>query len=49
MSTSPHKNSKGCQLCKPHKNRLNGRKVRDPISVVRKMGKRNYRRHDLPN
>lgn len=31
------------------KNRGNGRKVRDPIAVVRKMGKSRYNRHDLPS
>jgi hypothetical protein len=49
MSTSPHKNWKGCAMCKPHKNRAAPRKHRDPVPVARKMGKRNYARHDLPD
>jgi len=40
MAHSPHRQHKGCQLCKPHKNRRNGRAVRDPWPVLRKLGKR---------
>lgn len=40
MAHSPHKNWKGCRLCKPHKLRANGRAVRDPWAALRKIGKR---------
>lgn len=48
MSTSPHKRWKGCAMCKPQKFKDQGRKERDPISVKRRMGKRNYGRHEIP-
>ena len=48
MAHSPHRNHKGCQLCKPHKNRLNGRGVREPWAVLRKIGnQRRLTRRDL--
>jgi hypothetical protein len=48
MAHSSHRNYKGCQLCKPHKNRLNGRAVREPWAVLRTIGKkRRVRRRDL--
>lgn len=40
MSTSPHKNWKGCAMCKPHKNRGQGRSKREPWAVLRQIGKR---------
>ena len=39
MAHSPHRQYKGCQLCKPHKNRRNGRAVREPWAVLRQVGK----------
>lgn len=36
-------------MCKSHKDRNRSRKERDPIAVVRKMGKRNYHRHEVPD
>lgn len=48
MSHSPHKNWKGCALCKQHKRRGQGRSKRDPWQVVRATGrKRRMRRGDL--
>lgn len=48
MAHSPHRQHKGCQLCKPHKNRRNGRAVREPWTVLRKTGKRRrVRRRDI--
>lgn len=48
MAHSPHKNWKGCQLCKPHKHRAHGRREREPFAVRRKIGKaRHISRHDL--
>lgn len=45
---SPHKTWKGCQLCKPHKNRANGQSIRKPTSELRRLGKvRRVSRHDL--
>ena len=40
MAHSPHRQHKGCQLCKPHKNRRNGRAAREPFRVLRQVGKR---------
>lgn len=40
MAHSPHRQYKGCQLCHPHKNRRNGRAVREPWGVLRQIGKR---------
>lgn len=40
MAHSPHRQHKGCQVCTPHKNRRNGRAVREPWPVLRKIGKR---------
>ena len=48
MAHSPHRQHKGCQLCKPHKSRRNGRAVREPWPVLRKTGKRRrLRRRDI--
>jgi hypothetical protein len=48
MAHSSHRQHKGCQLCKPHKNRRNARAVREPWAVLRKSGKRRrLRRGDL--
>ena len=48
MAHSPHRQHKGCQLCKSHKNRRHGRAVREPWPVLRKIGKkRRVRRGDL--
>ncbi len=40
MAHSPHRQQKGCPLCKPHKNRRDGQAVRKPFSELRKLGKR---------
>jgi hypothetical protein len=40
MSHSPHKNWKGCAMCKPHKIRGHGRAQREPWAVLKKIGKR---------
>lgn len=49
MSTSPHKNWKGCAMCKPHKIRGQGRKVRDVRSVRKSLGLgKRYSRHEIP-
>jgi hypothetical protein len=49
MAHSPHRRWSGCQLCKPQKFRDNGRPVRDPWPVERKLGlRRRYGRHDIP-
>lgn len=48
MAHSPHKNWKGCRVCKPHKMRGRGRAFRDPWPVLRKLGmKRRVTRNDL--
>lgn len=48
MAHSPHRRWKGCALCAPHKTRGNGRSVRDPFNVNKKIGKlRRTTRHDL--
>lgn len=48
MAHSPHKQRKGCALCKPHKDRRLGRAAREPWPVLRKVGKkRRVRRGDL--
>jgi hypothetical protein len=48
MAHSPHRQHKGCGLCKPYKNRRNGRAVREPFRVLRQVGKkRRARRGDL--
>ena len=48
MAHSPHRQRKGCPCCKPHKNRRQGRAVREPVAVLRKIGKRRrLRRGDL--
>jgi hypothetical protein len=45
---SPHKQWKGCRLCKPHKHRGNGQAVRKPANELRYLGKsRRVSRHDL--
>ena len=48
MAHSPHRQRKGCYLCKQHKHRGHGRAVREPWAVLRKIGKkRRVRRGDL--
>jgi hypothetical protein len=48
MAHSPHRRSKGCQLCKAWKFRDHGQRQRQPTSVHRKIGKRRrVTRHDL--
>jgi hypothetical protein len=48
MAHSPHKNWRGCPMCKPHKRRGRGRAVRDPWQAVKATGrKRRIRRGDL--
>jgi len=45
---SPHKQWKGCRMCKPHKDRAHGQAIRKPISELRKLGRvRRVGRHDL--
>jgi hypothetical protein len=36
----PSRSWRGCAMCKPHKRRGAGRAVKDPVAVVRKLGKR---------
>lgn len=48
VSQSPHKNWKGCALCKPNKIRGRGRAYREPWQAVKATGrKRRIRRGDL--
>jgi hypothetical protein len=48
MAHSPHRQHKGCQFCKPHKNRRHGRAAREPWAVLRQIGKkRRISRGDL--
>ena len=48
MAHSPHRQQKGCPLCKPHKDRRAGRSHRDPFRELRKLGKlRRVSRQDL--
>jgi len=48
MAHSPHRQHKGCQFCKPHKDRRQGRAVREPWAVLRQIGKkRRVSRGDL--
>ena len=48
MAHSSHRQHKGCRLCKPHKDRHNGRAAREPWAVLRQIGrKRRIRRGDL--
>ncbi|MGQ0804766.1 MAG: hypothetical protein ACT4PI_13005 [Actinomycetota bacterium] len=48
MAHSPHRNWKGCRVCKPHKHRGHGQSRRQPLSVLRRLGKvRRVARHDL--
>lgn len=48
MGHSPHCQWKGCRLCKPNKHRANGQASRQPLPVLRKVGKaRRVTRHDL--
>ena len=50
MAHSPHRRWKGCQMCKNHKFRDHGRAVRDPWTVLRKLGRRRRAgRHDIPD
>ena len=45
---SPHKQWKGCRVCKPHKHRVNGQAARKPLAELRFLGKvRRVSRHDL--
>jgi hypothetical protein len=36
----PSRSWRGCAMCKPHKRKGAGRAVKDPVAVVRKLGKR---------
>jgi hypothetical protein len=48
MAHSPHRQHKGCQYCKPHQDRRQGRAVREPWAVLRHLGKkRRLRRGEL--
>jgi hypothetical protein len=48
VSHSTHRRWKGCQLCKPYKFRDDGHARRQPIPVLRAVGKRRrVTRHDL--
>jgi hypothetical protein len=48
MAHSPHRQHKGCSICKPHKLRTHGQSERQPRSSLRKIGKtRRITRHDL--
>lgn len=48
MAHSSHRRYKGCLLCAPHKFKDNGRSVREPWAVLRKIGKkRRVTRNDL--
>ncbi|WP_200944555.1 hypothetical protein [Geodermatophilus sp. Leaf369] len=38
MAHSPHKQWKGCRVCRPHKDRRLGRSHRDPFRELRKLG-----------
>ena len=40
MAHSPHRNWKGCPVCKPWKDNRLGRAYREPWAVLRKLGKR---------
>jgi len=42
MAHSSHRQHKGRQLCKPHKNRRNGRAVRDPWPVRASYGRQRF-------
>lgn len=39
MAHSSHTLQKGCGLCSPWKHRGNGRAAREPVSVLRKLGR----------
>ncbi|MFC9786980.1 hypothetical protein [Rhodococcus sp. NPDC127528] len=44
----PSRTWRGCALCKPHKRRGQGRARREPVAVVRQLGKsRRLSRRDL--
>jgi hypothetical protein len=48
MAHSPHRRRKGCPVCKPHKHRGHGDSVRQPVQVMRQVGKtRRWNRHDV--
>jgi len=48
MAHSPHRQWKGCQVCRPWKDKRLGRAHRDPLRELRKLGKvRRVRRGDL--
>lgn len=48
MAHSSHRRWKGCPVCKSHKHSGNGRAVREPWAVLRKLGKkRRVTRGDL--
>lgn len=40
MAHSPHKSYRGCAMCKPWKRRGAGRAVKEPVAVLRRLGKR---------
>lgn len=40
MAHSPHRRRKGCGLCKPWKHKDHGRAMREPVAVLRAIGKR---------
>jgi hypothetical protein len=48
VSTSPHKRTKGCPVCKPSKHKDLGQAARMPLSALRRTGGRLHRvdRHD---
>lgn len=39
MAHSPHRRRKGCGVCKPHKHKGHGRAAREPVPVLRKLGR----------
>ena len=44
----PSRSWRGCAICKPHKRRGQGRSNREPVAVLRALGKRRrVRRGDL--
>jgi len=47
-SHHPSRTWRGCAMCKPNKRRGAGRAVKDPVAVLRQLGKRKrLRRNDL--
>lgn len=48
MAHSPHRRWRGCRVCKPYKIRGAGRAYKEPMPLMRKLGKRRrITRHDL--